>query len=130
VAVHGFAAADFEIKLSYTDPAAPTDPTTPADPPATADHITTAGHVETGQMVHYSMEVKAHRPVVIRTECTSDIDLYARMNVKPSEAVYDQRAYTYSGNETLTILPSADGTLHIGVHGYEAGDFTLYTADE
>ena len=52
------------------------------------------------------------------------------MNLKPSEAVYDQRAYTYGGNETLTVVPTTDGVLHIGVHGYEAGAFSVYTADE
>ena len=102
----------------------------PTGPATSIDHLATTGHVEVGEMAGYSIEVRANQSIVVRTECASDIDLYVRMNVKPSEALYDQRAYTHSGSETLTVVPSASGTLYIGVHGYEAGGFSVYTADE
>lgn len=129
VAVFGFKESNFEVTLSFMDPSGPTDPAEPVTTPDTV-HLAQAGHVAEGQMVHYSLNVTANRPVVVRTECLTDIDVYVRMNVKPSEAVYDQRAFTYTGNEKLTIIPAADGVLHIGVHGYDAGDFTLTTAAE
>lgn len=37
--------------------------------------------------------------------------------------------HTDSGNETLTLVPGANGTLHIAVHGYAASAFKLTTAD-
>ena len=38
------------------------------------------------------------------------------------------RAYTDSGNETISYTAAAAGTLHIMVHGYEASSFTLVTS--
>jgi hypothetical protein len=37
--------------------------------------------------------------------------------------------WTSSGNETITYVPSSNGTLNIGVDGYQAGSFTQRTSD-
>jgi hypothetical protein len=39
------------------------------------------------------------------------------------------RGYTSSGNETITYTPTSNGKLYIGVHGYEAGSFSVRSAD-
>ena len=68
--------------------------------------------------------------VVVRTVASNDIDLYLRFNMPPTVTSYDLRGYTYSGNETVEFTASSDGVLHIGVHGYAAGDYQLTTAAE
>jgi hypothetical protein len=132
ISVYGYKAATFEIVI--TGSATSTTPGTPSveptEPTATVSHVEAAGNVDEDDMVFYEVTVKKNQKIVVRTESDADIDLYIRMNLKPSEAVYDQRAYTYGGNETLTVVPTADGVLHIGVHGYEAGAFSIHTADE
>ena len=136
VSVLGYADANFEVKTTFTNPNAsgtpstPTTPTTEPTTPSPTTHVMTTGQVAEGQMAYFEVNVTAGKPIVVRTECGTDIDLYVRLNLVPSEALYDERAYTYGGNETLTIVPAASGVLHIGVHGYEAGSFTIYTADE
>ena len=124
VSVWGFQASNFTLKVIYTKPGSDSTPT------GNADHISATGSVTEGGMEYYEIEVKAGQKIVVRTECSTDVDLYARMNLVPTEALYDYRSYRYTGNEILEITPETDGTLHIAVHGYEAGDFTITTADE
>ena len=93
-------------------------------------HLNETDSVPQGGMKYYQLEVKAGKKVVIRTECSSDIDLYARMTLMPTEAIYDYRSFRYTGNELLEITPEANGTLNIAVHGYEPGDYTITSADE
>lgn len=125
VSVWGFEAASFTIKLTHTKPGTVLD-----GPVASGDHLAEAASVAEGEMRYYELAVTEGRPVVLRTECDTDIDLYIRMDLIPTEAIYDQRGYAYGGDEKLTVTPTADGTLHIAVHGYKAGDFTLTSADE
>jgi hypothetical protein len=80
-------------------------------------------------MASYSIPVFANKKIVIRTEAPKDVDLYVRMNLVPSVTTYDHRGYTNSGAETVTVVPSGNGILHIAVHGYVASNFKLTTAD-
>jgi hypothetical protein len=125
VSVWGFQTSNFTLKLTYSKPGANDTPSTDG-----FVHLSETGSVAEGGMAYYELPVVAGRKIVIRTECDSDIDLYARMNLIPTEALYDFRSYRYTGNELLEIMPEADGTLNIGVHGYAAGDFTITSADE
>ena len=68
--------------------------------------------------------------IVVRTTAPSDVDLYLRFGQAPTTSAYDLRGYTVSGDETLEFTASMAGTLHIGVHGWTASDFTLATSDD
>ena len=105
-------------------PAAP-----PPPPPTTVTHIDTTGNVAAGEMKAFSMDVVAGRKVLIRTFSTADVDLYIQFGAAPTTEAYLMRGYTSTGNETISYTPTSNGKLHIGVHGYAAGAFTLRTAD-
>ncbi len=134
VSVFGYEASDFEVSVTYTtDSGEPTDPVDPVDPvdPEEPAHLNETGTVAQGQMKFFSIQVIGGKRIVVRTTGTSaDIDLYTKMNLTPTTSNYDKRAYTYSGNETIDFTPTASGIMHIAVHGYEASDFVLTTADE
>ncbi|MFT3713331.1 MAG: hypothetical protein QM817_37220 [Archangium sp.] len=93
-------------------------------------HLSVSGSLALNEMRVFTLAVTAGRPVVVRSTAANDIDLYVRMNVAPTTSSYDARAYTASGNETLTFVPATSGTLYIGAHGYAASAFTLTTADQ
>ena len=80
-------------------------------------------------MKAFSLDVIAGRKIVVRTTSAADVDLYVQMGAAPTTSAYLYRGYTDSGNETITLTPSSSGKLHIGVHGYAAGSFTLRTAE-
>lgn len=124
VSVHGYRASTVKLTIRYTKTGGTTTPTTPA-----TSHLNVNASVAEGAMLSYSIPVVAGRKIVVRTEAAADVDLYVKMNMVPTVSVYDQRGYTDSGNETLTILPGANGVLHIAVHGYRASAFKLTTAD-
>jgi Bacterial pre-peptidase C-terminal domain len=78
----------------------------------------------------FTMNVPAGRRLVIRTSATSDLDLYAKVGPAPTTAVYDGRALTARGTETLNFIAPAGGVLHSGVFGHRGGAFKLTTANE
>ncbi|MFO0749724.1 MAG: pre-peptidase C-terminal domain-containing protein [Myxococcota bacterium] len=126
VSVHGYKASNVKLTIRYTKVgAAP-----PTTPPVAIKHLDVTGSVALGAMVDYTLDVKGGKPVVVRTTAPADIDLYVRMTLPPTTSVYDQRGYTSSGNETVTLVPANDGVLHITVHGYKAATYTLKTADQ
>lgn len=128
VSVNGYASSsNYQLDIRYTEGSGAPDPGTP--PPSTVTHLNTSGTVAQGEMKVFTMDVIAGRRVVVRTASGSDVDLYVQMNAAPTTSAYLYRGYTASGNETLTLTPSSSGKLHIGVHGYQAGSFTLRTAD-
>ena len=94
----------------------------------TISHLNESGHVNQGQSLGFTVDVTAGSQIVVRSQAASDIDLYVKFGSPPTTSAYDARAYTYSGNETITYVPQATGTLHIMIYGYEASDFTLTTA--
>ena len=99
------------------------------NPPAEINHLSESGSVAEGEMKYFVLEVVAGQPIEIKTEAAGDVDLYIKSNVVPTTSVYDQRGYTATGNERLTFTATANGRLHIGVHGYAASDFRLTTSN-
>jgi len=124
VSVHGYRASNVKLVIRYTK----TGGTTPT-PPTTTTHLAINANVAEGALLSYSVPVVAGKKIVVRTEAAADVDLYIKMNLVPTVTTYDQRGYTDSGNETLTVVPGANGILHIAVHGYRASAFKLTTAD-
>ncbi len=125
VSVRGYTAATYDLVITYTT-AGGTD-TPPDDPTPTTTNLNESGHVGQGEWKRFTLEVAAGRTVVVKTTAPNDVDLYLRQGTAPTLNDFDQRAWTYSGNETLTFTASSAGTLHIGVMGYAASDFTLTT---
>jgi hypothetical protein len=93
-------------------------------------HLNETGHAATGVMNHYTLPLVAGQRAVIRTVASTDVDLYIRFGMPPTTTSYDARGYTFSGDETVEFTAASDGVLHIGVHGYAAGDYQLSTAAE
>lgn len=125
VSVHGYRASTVKLTIRYTKTGG--GGTTPT--PTPTSHLNVQSSVGQGALLTYSIPVVAGRKIVVRTEAGADIDLYVKMNMVPTLSVYDQRGYTASGNEMLTVVPGANGILHIAVHGYAASAFKLTTAD-
>jgi hypothetical protein len=118
-------AASFQLEIRYTEG---TGSTTPVDPPATR-HLNESGNVALGESKVYTMSVLAGTKLVIRTAAPNDVDLYIQMGAAPTTEQFLARAWTTSGNETITHNVASNGTLHIMVHGYAASSFTLTTSD-
>jgi hypothetical protein len=127
VGVNGYAAtSNFTLKITYKEGSGPV---TPPNPPSTVTHLDQTASVASGELKTYSLDVIAGRKIVVRSFSTKDVDLYIQMNAAPTVDAYLMRAWTTSGNETITYTPTSNGKLYIGVHGYEAGQFTVRTAD-
>jgi hypothetical protein len=92
-------------------------------------HLDLNSHVAKDEMKYYQISVTAGQRVEVATTAGNDIDLYIKMNMLPTQDVYDVRGFSYTGNEKVTYLPTADGTLHIGVYGFEESDFHLKTSN-
>lgn len=128
VSVNGYATSDFDLSVIYRK-ATGEAPTTEPEPEPTP-HLSESGHVAEDQLIDFALPVVAGRKIVFRTQAAGDVDLYVRMHEAPTTATFDRRVWTESGNETLSFTPTVDGTLHVAVHGYEASDFTLTSADQ
>ncbi len=94
-----------------------------------SSHLNVSDSVLLNQMKYYTLDVTAGQNVSVKTFSSQDVDLYIKMGSNPTTASYELRGYTSSGNETIIYTASSTGTLYIGVHGYQAGSFTLVTAD-
>lgn len=128
VSVHGYAASsDFQLVVTYTEGGGTPPP--PPPPPPAGSHLNVSGNVALNAYAYYTVPVVAGKPIVIRTQAAKDVDVYVQMGQNPTADNSLAQAYTSSGNETLRFVPSSSGTLHIGVHGYEASAFTMTTAD-
>jgi hypothetical protein len=127
VGVNGYAASSsFTVKINYTEGGG----TTPPTPPPAFNHLNTTGSVAQGEMKVFQLPMPANKRVVIRTTSTKDVDLYIQWSAAPTTSSYINRGYTTSGNETIAYTATSNGTLFIGVHGYEAGSFSLNTQDQ
>lgn len=127
IAVHGYAASStFTLNVKWTTGAGSPGTVTP---PAFA-HLNEAGSVAQGELKVFRLAVPAGKKLVLRTTAPNDVDLYVRMDLAPTVTQYDQRGYTSSGNETVTITAPRDLTLFVGVHGYVASPFTVKSSDE
>ena len=128
VGVNGYAAtSDYTLSIDYVEGTGGGEP--PPPPPPAVVHLNTSGSVATGESKGFTVDVVAGRRIVIRTTAPNDVDLYVQLGAAPTTAAYLARAYTASGNETITLTPTSSGKLHIMVHGYAASSFTLRTAD-
>ena len=128
VGVYGYAATSaVELKIVYAEGTG--GGTTPTEPPATVVHLDATGTVAAGEMKVYTVNVIAGQKIVVKTTSTVDVDLYIQMGAAPTTAAYLARGYTDSGNETVTYTTASSGTLHVGVHGYAAGSFTVKTSN-
>jgi len=147
VSVRGYTASTFELDISYTteviggSSAGDDDDATGDDDDATDDgstnggdsgasHLDESGTLAQGEWARFTVEVIAGQPIVVQTTAPSDIDLYLRVGAAPTGSEYEARGYTASGNERIEFVPSASGTLHIGVHGYAASSFGVTTTDQ
>lgn len=129
VGVNGYAAnSTFSLNVKYTEGGGGTGPVDP--PPAAFAHVNQTGAVTQGQMKVFQLPMPAGKKVVIRTTGTTDIDLYIQFGAAPTTSAYINRGYTSSGNETVSYTATSNGVLYIGVHGYEAGNFSLRSADQ
>jgi hypothetical protein len=127
VGVNGYAASsNFSVNIKYTEGGG----TTPPTPPPAFAHLMKTGSVTQGQMQVFELPMPAGKKVIIRTTSTKDIDLYVQWSAAPTTAAYVNRGYTSSGNETVSFTATSNGVLYVGVHGYEAGAFSLNTADQ
>jgi len=126
VGVNGYAAtSNYTLKITYREGTG-----TPVTPPATTTtHVNTTGAVAAGELKQFTVDVVAGKKILIRTTSSKDVDLYIQLGAAPTTAAYLMRGYTSTGNETIAYTPTSNGTLYIGVHGYEAGSFTVRTAD-
>ncbi|MDX2092943.1 MAG: pre-peptidase C-terminal domain-containing protein [Kofleriaceae bacterium] len=128
VGVNGYAASsNYALAIKYTEGTGTTPPVTP---PATFTHLNQTGSVTQGEMKVFQLPVPAGKKVVVRTTSTKDVDLYLQMGAAPTTSSYVARAWTSSGNEAATYTATSNGVLYIGVHGYQAGSFTVKTADQ
>ncbi len=129
VGVQGYAASsNFALAITYTEGGGTTPP--PPPPPTTVTHLNETASVTQGELKVFTLDVVANRRIVVRTTSTKDVDLYIQMGQAPTTSAYLMRGYTSSGNETISYTPTSNGKLHIAVHGYQAGSFTVKTADQ
>jgi hypothetical protein len=127
VGVRGYAAtSDFDLTIEYGGTGGTTPPPV-VTPPTTIAHLNVQGDVAQDAVEYYTLEVIAGTPVKFKTFSSKDVDLYIQMGSQPTTDAYLMRAWTTSGNETISYTPTSNGTMHIMVHGYEAGSYTLRT---
>lgn len=127
VSVQGYAASStFTLNIKWSS----TTGGTVTPPPTTFAHLDVSGSVAQGEFKVFTLAVPAGKKLVVRTTAPNDIDLYQQMGAAPTTSEYSQRAWTSSGNETLTFTAIEAVTLYIGVHGYAASTFTLKTSDQ
>ena len=127
VGVNGYAASsNFALEITYTEGGGTTEP----QPAPTFQHLNQSGSVTQGEMKVFQLPIPAGKRVVVRTTSTKDVDLYLQMGAAPTTSSYLARAWTTSGNEAATYTATSNGVLYIGVHGYQAGSFTVKTADQ
>lgn len=126
VGINGYAAtSNYTLKITYKEGTG----TAPVPPPVATVHLNTSGTVATGELKTFTIDVVAGKKILVRTTSTKDVDLYIQLGAAPTTTAYLMRGYTSTGNETIAYTPTSNGKLHIAVHGYEGGNFTLRTAD-
>ncbi|MCP4447238.1 MAG: hypothetical protein GY811_18095 [Myxococcales bacterium] len=128
VSVNGWAdKSEFDLSIEYTEGSG--GGIDPVDPVDEVVHLSENGSVSQGEMKKFSLDVIAGQRILVRSFAAKDVDLYIQMAGEPTTGAYLERAYTSSGNEVIDYTPTSNGTLHIGLYGYAASDFTLRTAD-
>jgi hypothetical protein len=126
VSVKGYNIANVDLTIEFEGEA---DIAETEESGEEASHLDVSDSVGFQEMALYVLPVAAGDKVRVETSAESDIDLFVRFDNPPTTNDYDARGYTTSGNEKIDFDANTEGILHIGVHGYESGDFTLTTAD-
>ena len=107
VGVNGYAASSaYNLKITYKEG---TGTTPPAPPPAELAWINTQGAVTQGEMKVFTMDVIAGKKIFVRTTAAADVDLYIMMGTAPTTSAYTMRAWTSSGNETISSSSERTG---------------------
>ena len=125
VSVNGYASSSVELEVNWGSAQSTEEPTEEE----ASEHLNEEGECEFQEMALYVLSVSEGQDLKIKTNSEQDVDLYLRMDNPPTTGTYDKRAYTYSGDETIEFTAPSAGTLHIGVHGWEAAEYTLVTSD-
>jgi hypothetical protein len=128
VSVRGYNIAEVELIIEFEGTADVAETEETGSTEATT-HLSEADSVDFQEMALYVLAVEDGDEVRIETTGETDIDLYVRFDNPPTTNDYDARGYTSTGNEKIDFDANTTGMLHIGVHGYQAGDFTLTTSD-
>jgi len=128
VSVNGYTASDFALEIEYREGNGGSGPS--EDPVTEVSHIDASGSLAEGEAKQFTLRVNAGQRIVVRTLSSKDVDLYIQMNATPTTSAYLERAWTTSGNETISYVPTSNGTLHILVYGYEAADYVLRTSND
>lgn len=123
VSVYGYAESSVTLEIRYEEGSGS------VTPPADTSHLNTSGNVAQGGWQVFEVNVQAGKQIVVKTTSAVDVDLYVKLDSAPTTSSFLQRAWTVSGNETITLTPASSGVLFVGVHGYAAGAFTLTTSD-
>lgn len=128
VAVAGYAdGSEVRLTVSYREPSGAV--MAPPAPPAWISHLNVSRDVAKDELQLFAIAVPAGAKLRIETHSDNDVDLYVSLEVPPTLTTYDQRGFTGSGNEALELTASSNGTLYVGVHGYQAALFTLTTGE-
>jgi len=125
VSVYGFTSSSVQLVVEW---GAAEDDAPPTEEEA-SEHLDEEGSLEFQEMALYVLHVENGQTVKVQTNSDVDVDLYLRLGNPPTTSEYESRGYGYTGAESLEYTATATGTLHIGVHGWAAGDFTLVTSD-
>ncbi len=120
VAVDAYAAGSYSLKIIYDAVAQR----------AAFAGLDVQGEVARGEWLHREVPVSAGQRLVITTTAEKDVDLYVRMDGEPSEAAWDARGYTGSGDERVEYTAVRSGVLHVAVHGYAASGVRLAVAEQ
>ena len=80
--------------------------------------------VESNAWVYRTFSVAAGT-YSIKIDGTGDIDLYTSTIEQPTYSNYECRPYLGGSTESCTATLSTDGTIYVGLNGYQAGIVTL-----
>jgi len=127
IGVRGYGASSFDLDVSFQ--LGGSDPGAGSADAGAGEHLVEAGSLPRREWARYSLAVTAGQRILVHTNSANDVDLYLRMADLPSMQDYDARGFTSSGDENLEFTAPAAGTLHIGVHAWEAASFTMWTEE-
>ena len=117
VSVRGYIDSRYDLDIRYVGEA--------NDVSSSSVKLDQSATVSKKRWKRFTIAVQAGESLEIKTESVQNVDLYLRMDIKPSFYTHDLAATTSSGNEVLNYTAPSDGVLHIGVRGLEKADFNV-----
>ncbi len=92
---------------------------------ACADYLLwESGMVEQGAFAHHQVRLDAGQSVLVKASGVHDVDLYIAVDRTPGRSDYDAVA-DRAGDDALVFVMPTDGTLGIGVYGWDASDYVV-----